>query len=85
MQVVHIETRMQVMFGVLDDEGNVINQFVLAPRTQDEQGKPVVDPLLIKKLNKEAVDKAYEYILSVRAELAKNVNNQADNTEDNEG
>lgn len=73
-KVVHIETRIQSVFGILDDEGNIVEQFTVTARGQDEQGKPVADPLLLRKFTKEGFEQAYEALNNLKGEVEKKAN-----------
>lgn len=73
-RIVHVETRIQTTFALVDDT-DVLQQYTVVAQAQDAQGKPVDDPLLIRKFTQEAWDRAYETINKVRVELDKNANN----------
>jgi hypothetical protein len=57
--IVHIETRVQTLFGVLDDNGNIVNK------------QPVT--LEISELQAERFRHAYDYISNFKARYAESV------------
>lgn len=72
LKVIHLETHIQSVFGLLDDQGNVVQQVVV------RAGEKVDDPLLIKKFTKEAFDNAYSSLLNVRSQIQEKVNKQSE-------
>jgi len=73
--VIHMETKIVTVFGVLDKDGNVTQRFLIQP----DQNNP--DPLNIQVFNQENFVKAFEAISSVKAQLetkAKELNNLPD-------
>jgi hypothetical protein len=61
--VVHIETRIVAIFGIVDEEGNT-TQLLVQPNAQLRD-----DPLLIRKFNKESFDKAFEALSKTREQI----------------
>lgn len=63
--IIHMETQVTCLFGVLDDAGNVVQRLV----AKAEQGKP--DPFQIQVLTPEAFQNAYKVIVETRDSLIK--------------
>jgi hypothetical protein len=63
-KIVHVETRITTVLGVMDEEGNVTQLLNVAAANNDHN-----DPLLIRKLTKDAFVKAYEALHEIREKL----------------
>lgn len=70
MKVVHLGTVIQSQFGVLDDDGNVVQTFTVTPK----QGEP--DPLAINRLVPEAFSVAGAALAKVKVDLQKQVDEE---------
>jgi hypothetical protein len=66
-RIKHLETRVITVFGLEDDEGNIVQQYIIQANP-----KELNDPLLIKKFKQENLIVAYEAIMKIREELEKN-------------
>lgn len=71
-KIVHIETVITSLFGVLDDEGNITQQISVGPQKQQAQ-----DPLSIKVFKEEGFRKAFEALVGVKSELNKQLEQNA--------
>lgn len=63
--VIHLETKIVTIFGVLDDNGNVVQRFAVQP------GNEPNDPLNIAVLNQDSFVNAFNAISGAKAELVK--------------
>lgn len=70
MKVVHLGTVIQSQFGVVDEDGNVVQTFSVTPK----QGEP--DPLAINRLSVEAFATAGNALINVKHELQKKVDEE---------
>jgi hypothetical protein len=61
--IVHIETRIVTLLGVVDNEGNV-TQIMVSPDNNNPN-----DPLLVKKLTVDNFTKAFNTIGEIREKL----------------
>ncbi len=63
-KIKHIETRIISVFGLEDDDGNIIQQFVAQadPKRHD-------DPMVIRRLKHEDFGNACQAVLLIRSEL----------------
>ena len=68
MKVVHLGTVVQSSFGVVDDEGNVLQQVTVGPTENRE------DILNIKVLNGESFDGVAEALLNTKKKLEEQAN-----------
>lgn len=64
MKVVHVETRIVTLLGVLDDEGNVARTLVLQADPNDPN-----DPLVIRKPSPAAFEAAAHVVRRTRARV----------------
>lgn len=62
-KVIHLETKVNSVFGVLDEDGNLIRKLQVNPTPEG------TDPLSISVLREDAFDLAYEALSKIRSEL----------------
>jgi hypothetical protein len=67
--VIHLETKIVSLFGVLDSEGNVVARYQVGPEANPTQP----DPLNIQVFNQESFVKAFEAITTVKKQLEEKV------------
>jgi len=60
MQLIHLGTTLQSVFGLLDDSGNVVQHFTLSPN----EGKPLT------VFSPEVVGKAFQELVAGKERLA---------------
>jgi hypothetical protein len=65
IRVVHLETVVQSVFGLLDENGDVVQQIIVKPG--DKPG----DPLIIKKFNENSFIAAFNTLQKVREDIQK--------------
>ncbi len=63
--VIHLETRISTLFGILDKDGNVAQRFIVQPEA-NPQGP---DPLNIQVFNQDSFVKAFEAVAGVKKQL----------------
>lgn len=66
-KVVHIRTQIQSVFGILDKDGDVVQELVVQADPQK------VDPLLIRKLVPEAFSQAFSALVQTKEAIQKQV------------
>lgn len=69
-KVVHIRTQIQSVFGILDKDGDVVQELVV----QADPNK--ADPLLIRKLVPQAFEQAFSALVQTKDALQKQVDEQ---------
>jgi hypothetical protein len=74
VKVIHQGTVVQASFGVLDDEGNVVQTIQVGPDPQQQQ-----DPLNIKQLRGEAFGAAHGALVQLKQQLQDQVDEQVQN------
>jgi hypothetical protein len=64
MKVVHLETRIVTLLGIMDEDGDISQKIVVQANPQDPQ-----DPLVLGKLSLPAFEAAFNTLKRIRAEV----------------
>lgn len=72
MRVIHIETKVVPLFGILDNEGNVIQKI------------PLSEPIGVGLLSKESFLQVHDSIVNAKGELQKRLDTQLAEQHQNE-